>query len=71
MLNDPPLSELVRALLAIALAASLPVILYFGGSGTVEDPITGSEMISAPLQAYMDVLAAAVAFYFGQTSNTP
>ena len=70
MLNDPPLSELVRAMLAIALAASLPIILYFGGPGTVEGP-TGEEMISAPLQAYLDVLAAAVAFYFGQTSNTP
>ena len=58
MLNDPPLSDLVRAVLAIGLAVMLPVVLYAG-------PEAGTE-ISDALQAYLDVLAAVVAF-FGQT----
>lgn len=58
LFRDPPLSDIVRALLAIGLAVMLPVVLYFGPPATTDE-------ISEPLQAYLDVLAAVVAFYFG------
>jgi len=63
VLDEPSLSHLVRARLAIGLAVMLPVVLYFGPSS--------GDQISEPLQAYLDVLAAVVAFYFGQTSDAP
>ena len=56
--NAPPYVHLVRAVLAIGLAAFLPVLLYTRAS-------PGSEL----LRAYTDALAAVVAFYFGATSE--
>jgi hypothetical protein len=57
--DNKPFANLVRALLAILLTASLPILLYLG-------PHSGSTDI---LQAYQDALAAVVAFYFGATST--
>jgi hypothetical protein len=59
--EEPSLSHLVRALLAIGLAIMLPVVLYFGPSAGVH--------ISGAMQTYLDVLTAVVAFYFGHTSD--
>jgi hypothetical protein len=51
-------AHLVRAVLAIGLTASLPVLLYVN--------VTRSPDL---VQAYQDALAAVVAFYFGATST--
>jgi len=42
----------------------LPVVLYFGIPPVIEE---GTLTISQPMQAYLDVLTAVVAFYFSQT----
>jgi hypothetical protein len=56
MLEEPSLSRLVRALLALGLAISLPFVAYFAETGAVT-------------QTYQDALAAVVAFYFGASSS--
>jgi Sec-independent protein secretion pathway component TatC len=57
-MNEPGLSHLVRAVLAIGLTFSLPVLLYVH---TTQSPDLA--------QVYRDALAAVVAFYFGATST--
>jgi hypothetical protein len=56
--TTPNLSHFVRAVLAIGLTAALPVMLFVN--------VTASADL---LQAYQDVLAAVVAFYFGATAT--
>jgi hypothetical protein len=51
--DDPPFTDMVRAILAVGLTISLPVIL-FGASPDAEVART-----------YQDAVAAVVAFYFG------
>jgi hypothetical protein len=58
-LNESGLSHFVRALLAIGLTFSLPILLYVN--------VTRSPHL---VQAYQDALAGVVAFYFG-ASSTP
>jgi hypothetical protein len=57
MFEEPMFTELVRGVLALALAVSLPFVIYFASP-------TGDA-----LQAYQDALAAVVAFYFGTSSQ--
>ena len=64
MFSEPWLTDLVRALLAIGAALMLPIVLYFGIPPVIEE---GTLTISQPMQAYLDVLTAVVAFYFSQT----
>jgi hypothetical protein len=56
---EPDFTELVRAVLALALTIALPFVIYFSATGE-----------SNVVQAYQDALAAVVAFYFG-TSSAP
>ena len=55
---DAGFAHLVRAVLALALVAVLPVLLWV-------DVTTDAQV----LQTYQDALAAVVAFYFGTTSQ--
>ena len=55
--EEPMFTELVRGVFALALAISLPFVIYYAApSGDA-------------LQAYQDALAAVVAFYFGTSSQ--
>jgi hypothetical protein len=56
--SESNFSHFVRALLAIALTAALPFMLYM-------DVARSSDLI----QAYRDALAAVIAFYFGATAT--
>jgi branched-subunit amino acid transport protein AzlD len=56
--NEPSLSHLIRASLALLLTAALPFLLF-------TDTHPGPHLA----QAYADALAAVVAFYFGATST--
>jgi hypothetical protein len=56
--NESGLSHFVRALLAIGLTFSLPILLWVS--------VTRSPDL---VQAYQDALAAVVAFYFGASSS--
>ncbi len=56
--REPMFTELIRALLALALTIALPFVVYYSSpDGQI-------------VQAYQDALAAVVAFYFG-TSSAP
>ena len=62
--HEDPAAEsfphLIRAGLAIVLALSLPFVLWLGPADTDSNHL---------LQAYQDVLAAVVAFYFGASAD--
>jgi hypothetical protein len=58
LLEEPALTNGVRAVIALALTATLPFVLYFGG---------GSDDLR---QAYQDAVAAVIAFYFGVTGSS-
>jgi hypothetical protein len=53
MVREPEFSALVRGVIALALTASLPVVIYFGHPSR------------EAAQAYQDALAVVIAFYFG------
>ena len=55
--NDPPLTDIIRAILALGLAGSLPFVVYYGA------PDTGVAV------TYQDAVAAVIAFYFGATTS--
>jgi len=52
------LTDWVRSLLALGLAASLPVVLF------------ATHPNDDALRAYLDALAAVIAFYFGSSEPT-
>ena len=52
-------AHLIRAVIALALVATLPVVLYAHTTGDKE-----------LLQVYLDAMAAVVAFYFGASANS-
>ena len=57
-MTSASLTDWVRSLLALGLAAALPLVLF------VANPDAEA------LRAYMDALAAVVAFYFGASDPT-
>jgi hypothetical protein len=57
LLEEPTFTEIVRGGLALALALSLPFVVYYADPG------------GNTLETYRDALAAVIAFYFGASST--
>ena len=58
-MNNEGFAHLIRAVIALVLVATLPVVLYVHTTGDKE-----------LLQVYLDAMAAVVAFYFGASAKS-
>ena len=58
VLEEPPLTDIVRAFLALALTISLPFVVYLGA---------GSPEVA---RTYQDAVAVVIAFYFGTSGSS-